>query len=90
MLIILGTWEAEICRITVPDQPRSKRKRVCETPVYWKKVGCGGVHLSSQQQWEPQNKRIMVQPSLGKEQDPVSKITRAKRSGGTCLARAKP
>jgi hypothetical protein len=29
------------------------------------------------------NRRIMIQVSLGKKQDPISKITRGKRNGGT-------
>jgi hypothetical protein len=42
--IILVTWEAEIMKITVPEQPK---KEVGETSTQRKKVVCGDMHLPS-------------------------------------------
>jgi hypothetical protein len=36
--------------------------------------------LSSQLQQEVKNRRITIQASLGKKQDPISKLTRAERT----------
>jgi hypothetical protein len=43
-------------------------KKVHETPTSKEKVGCDGMHLSSQLLWEAQNRRIRVQTSLGIKQ----------------------
>jgi hypothetical protein len=43
----LATWEAEIRRIKVQDQPWGKKKIVGETPSQQKKTGHGGMYLSS-------------------------------------------
>jgi hypothetical protein len=51
-----------------------------------KKVGHGGMHLSSQLPQKVLRRRIMVQANLGKKQDPISKITRANRAGGMAKA----
>jgi hypothetical protein len=45
-------------------------------------AGHSGAHLSSQLWPEAYNRRIVVQAHLSKKQDLISKITRAKRSGG--------
>jgi hypothetical protein len=47
--IILATWEAEIGRITVPGQLRPKKKRFTKSHLKRKKVGQGGIYLSSQE-----------------------------------------
>jgi hypothetical protein len=47
-----------------------------------KKVGCGSTCLPSQLTVGNINRRIAVQAELDKKQDPISKITRAKRAGG--------
>jgi hypothetical protein len=44
------------------------------------------VFLTSQLLQEALNRRISVQPSLREKQDPISKITKAKRAGGMAQA----
>jgi hypothetical protein len=44
--VILDTWEGELGRIEVPDQPGQN------TPHQWKKAGCKSAHLSFQLLWE--------------------------------------
>jgi hypothetical protein len=44
-------------------------------------AGHGVVFQSSQATWETEIRRIVVQASLDKKWDPISKITRAKRAG---------
>jgi hypothetical protein len=55
------------------------QKKIYKTPYQWGKAAHGGVHLSSQQQWEAW---IMVQAWLGKKGNTVSKIKREKRDKG--------
>jgi hypothetical protein len=47
MLAILATWETEIRRVMVQDQPRQK---VLEITSQQKKAGHGGMCLSSQRE----------------------------------------
>jgi hypothetical protein len=47
-----GTQEADIL---MPG-----KKIVCENPSQWKKTGCDGICLSTQQWWEAKNRRITV------------------------------
>jgi hypothetical protein len=56
-------------------------KKFTRSHINRKKAGCGGTHLSSQQWWEAKNKRIEVQASLDKKQDPISKLSRGKCVG---------
>jgi hypothetical protein len=46
MPVILASWEAEIRRITLQDQPQAKSSQDLISTN--KKAGCGGMHLSSQ------------------------------------------
>lgn len=69
------TQEAELGRITVPGQ---LGKEACETPFQWKKLSvvtqtCHPVTIGNE------NRRIMIQASLGRKKSPISKITRAER-----------
>jgi hypothetical protein len=78
MSVIPATWEATIGRIAVQSHPAQK---VWETPILTnQKLGmlcahhprCGGrIH-----------RRIMVQASLGKNQDLILKMTQAKKVSG--------
>jgi hypothetical protein len=78
MSIIPAAQEAEIREIMVRGQPGQKS---LQDPISVGKAECGGVCLSSQWEWEASS-RIVVQVSLGKKWDPISKITRAEGSGG--------
>jgi hypothetical protein len=49
------------------------------TPISMEKDECGGTCLSPQQCQEAENRRIEVQAGLGKKQDPIFKIPRAKK-----------
>jgi hypothetical protein len=48
-------------------------QNVSKTLSQWKKAGCCGMHLSSQDSGK-HNRRIEVQVVLGKKQDSISKI----------------
>jgi hypothetical protein len=56
----------------------SPGKKVCETSSQWREGGAR-CHSSDDRKLKI-NKRIVVQASLGKMWDPISEITRAKRS----------
>jgi hypothetical protein len=87
------SWNEEIGRIKVWGQPMQKS--------YWdliltNKDGCGGTCLSPSYVQGITGK-ISVQLAWGKTQDPILKITKAKRAEGkaqvvesTCLASARP
>jgi hypothetical protein len=75
----LATLEAEMGRITVWGQLGGEG--VHEIPSQ-PTIGQGGMLLSAQQLQEAQNRRIMVQASLGKKQDPISKIGWSHGSSG--------
>jgi hypothetical protein len=59
----------KIWRITVQSQPRGKKSSQDPIPCACHSSSAGGV-----------NKSISVQGSLGINQDPISKITKAKRA----------
>jgi hypothetical protein len=68
----------EIKRIVVPGQPG--QNKLCKTQSQPQKVGHGGLCLCPTTK-KALNRRIQVQACLGKkQQDPISKITRAKRA----------
>jgi hypothetical protein len=68
-------WEAEIGRISVPDQPRQK---CLQNPIsVEKKAGHGGISLTSQ--WEPKIEGPQARLVWGKKRDHICKITRAKK-----------
>jgi hypothetical protein len=48
------------------------------------KDGDGGVHLSSQRQQEVYNMRIIVQASLGRKGEPISKVKQIKKRLRAC------
>jgi hypothetical protein len=73
--------EDEIRRIVVLGQPGPKKKKKSQNPISTEKSWRWFICLPYQL-WEMQNRRIAVQVGLGKKQDPISKITRAKRTGG--------
>jgi hypothetical protein len=50
-------------------------------PISMENNWCGGTRLSPQQFGKAKTRNITVQVSLVKKQEPVSKITRAKRAG---------
>jgi hypothetical protein len=80
MPVILATWEAEIRGIMVGVQPRQKRSQTPSQPMPGHSgTCCMPVILAANGSI---NRRLMVQAGLGKEQDPICKITRAKRAGG--------
>jgi hypothetical protein len=71
--------EAEIGMIAVLGQPWQKtftRFFLKRNTVY------SGTCLSSQLWQEASTRRIVVQAGQDRKQDPISKITRAKRAGG--------
>jgi hypothetical protein len=65
--------EAEIGRLTVPDQPQTK---CSPDPISKAKAG---MHLLSQLLAGSISGRITAQASQGKKQDLISKVTRVKR-----------
>jgi hypothetical protein len=73
-----NTWEAKIGRTTDWGQ---SWLGVLETPS-WPIAGHGGTHLSSQWWHNALNRNMKVSACLGKKQNTISKITRAKRVGG--------
>jgi hypothetical protein len=75
-------WEVEIRRIRGVEDDR----KICETPCQWKKAVCGSMCLSALLLWGVKSRQIAIQAGLGERQDPISKITRAKRAGGMDLA----
>jgi hypothetical protein len=66
-----ATWEAEIKRVSVPDQQDKKFVRLLSQP------GCGGVHLSSQL-----GGRLVVQACLGINVRSYLKNSESKKSWG--------
>jgi hypothetical protein len=68
MSVILATWEVEIKRITVQDQPGKKFKR----PHLNQWLGAGGMRLSSP---ASTNRRSAVQAGPAIKGDPTSKTT---------------
>jgi hypothetical protein len=76
MLVILATsWEAEIRRFAVPGWPRQKGLQdpisLEKSWVWWHVPVIPAITVNL-------NRKIAVQASLGKKQDLISKITRAK------------
>jgi hypothetical protein len=57
-------------------------KEVPETPTQWKKLGMGVHACHPSYSGKHKIGGSSVQANLGKKQDPISKITRAKRTGG--------
>jgi hypothetical protein len=53
-------------------------KKLCKTPYWWKKVGCGGMYLSYTRKGKIRGSWSRM--TWEKKQD--SKATRAKRAGG--------
>jgi hypothetical protein len=76
--VILATWEAEICRIRVQGQQRPKD--LWDPHLSGEKLGLGARTCHSTYIRKPRNVGITAQDDLGKKQDPLSKITRAKRA----------
>jgi hypothetical protein len=79
MPIILPTWEAKIRRIVVPGQ---FGQIVHETPSQGKKVGV--MMCACHPRYGRKHK--IIQASLGKMQDTIPKITRAKMARGMAEA----
>jgi hypothetical protein len=85
---LLARWSGITCHPRLRGRLRSGGlqlqtsldKNVCETPPQWKNARHDGSHLLSQL-WREPYWRIEVQAGMGKKQDPIYKITRAKRSG---------
>jgi hypothetical protein len=71
-------------------------KKCVDTPSQWKKAWCEkalGVMVCTYPPSigrKPKNRRIQVQPCLGKKQDPVSRITRAKWTIGCSSSSSMP
>jgi hypothetical protein len=72
--VIPAMREAEIGRITIPNQPEQKS---AQNPISTEKTGHGGAHVSSQLQKEVCN-GIAVQASVGKNRD-------SKTNQNTCI-----
>jgi hypothetical protein len=70
--VILATWEAEIQKIEIQDQPRQKANK---TPPSQPIAGSNGVCLSSQTTWEAEIRRITIPGQSGQKslQNPVLK-----------------
>jgi hypothetical protein len=77
--VIQTTWEAEIRRIVVPGQPRQKSLRPC---LNVKKAGHGDTHPIPVTVGSIKKENCGLGLPGGKKQDPISKITRAKRARG--------
>jgi hypothetical protein len=75
--------EAEIRRTTVQA---STGKKVCKTPSQWKKMGLMVCAYYPSDGRKPKIGGLWFQTCLGKKQDSISKITRAKRTGGVAQA----
>jgi hypothetical protein len=71
----LASEEAEIKRIMVPGQ--SRQKKPCDTPFKFKKLGLM-LHTCYSNYSGSVNRKLTILVSLGKNQDSISKITRAK------------
>jgi hypothetical protein len=80
--VILATWEAEIERNMVQDQPGKKFMR---PPFQWKKNL--GVVTYTCHPTEGRKCRS-GKASVGKKRDPISKITGAKWTGGMTQCKA--
>lgn len=82
MSVIPSTQEAEKGMIKVRGRPG---RRELVRPLLNKTARHGGTHLSFQSRGKHKNinRMITVQDHYGIKQDPLSKITEAKRSGST-------